>query len=123
MLRFGTDGVRGVANVDLTPELVLALGRAAARVLGGWRFVVARDTRRSGPLLEAALEAAEKRADELEARVNLMNLSGALDGKSVDARKAEQERQDYHRQHVALCDRGHRIGRQQTHNDVRALHV
>lgn len=57
MLRFGTDGVRGVANVDLTPELVLALGRAAARVLGGWRFVVARDTRRSGPLLEAALVA------------------------------------------------------------------
>ena len=33
-LRFGTDGVRGVANVELTPELVTALGRAAARVLG-----------------------------------------------------------------------------------------
>ena len=32
MLEFGTDGVRGVANVDLTPELVLALGRAAARM-------------------------------------------------------------------------------------------
>ena len=30
MLKFGTDGVRGVANLDLTPELVLALGRAAA---------------------------------------------------------------------------------------------
>ncbi|MDP1805982.1 MAG: phosphoglucosamine mutase, partial [Acidimicrobiales bacterium] len=57
MLRFGTDGVRGVANLDLTPELVLSLGRAAARVLGGWRFVVGRDTRRSGPLLEAALVA------------------------------------------------------------------
>ncbi len=57
MLKFGTDGVRGVANVDLTPELVLALGRAAARVLGGKRFVVGRDTRRSGPLLEAALVA------------------------------------------------------------------
>ncbi len=55
MLKFGTDGVRGVANVDLTPELVLALGRAAARVLGGDRFVVGRDTRISGPLLEAAL--------------------------------------------------------------------
>ena len=35
MLKFGTDGVRGVANADLTPELALALGRAAARVLGG----------------------------------------------------------------------------------------
>ena len=33
-LRFGTDGVRGVANRELTPELVTALGRAAARVLG-----------------------------------------------------------------------------------------
>ena len=54
---FGTDGVRGVANVELTPELVLALGRAAARVLGADRFVVGRDTRRSGPLLEAALVA------------------------------------------------------------------
>jgi phosphoglucosamine mutase len=56
-LRFGTDGIRGVANVQLTPELVLALGRAAARVLGGGRVVVGRDTRRSGPLLEAALVA------------------------------------------------------------------
>ena len=57
MLKFGTDGVRGVANLDLTPELVLALGRAAARVLGGWQFVVGRDPRVSGPLLESALVA------------------------------------------------------------------
>ena len=58
MLRFGTDGVRGLANVELTPELALALGRAAARVLGADRpFVLARDTRRSGPMLEAALAA------------------------------------------------------------------
>jgi phosphoglucosamine mutase len=57
MLRFGTDGVRGVANAELTPELALALGRAAARVLGGGRFAIGRDTRRSGPLLEAALAA------------------------------------------------------------------
>src|SRR2546421_12756742 len=57
-LRFGTDGVRGLANVELTPELALALGRAAARVLGCDRpFVLARDTRRSGPMLEAALAA------------------------------------------------------------------
>jgi phosphoglucosamine mutase len=57
-LRFGTDGVRGVANVDLTPELCVALGRAAARALGVDRpFVVGRDTRRSGPMLEAALVA------------------------------------------------------------------
>ena len=57
MLKFGTDGVRGVANTELTPELALALGRAAARVLGGSRYAVGRDTRRSGPLLEAALSA------------------------------------------------------------------
>ncbi|HEV8624721.1 MAG TPA: phosphoglucosamine mutase [Acidimicrobiia bacterium] len=57
-LRFGTDGVRGLANVELTAELALALGRAAARVLGADRpFVLARDTRRSGPMLEAALAA------------------------------------------------------------------
>jgi phosphoglucosamine mutase len=56
-LRFGTDGVRGVANVDLTPELVLALGRAAARVLPGKTFLVGRDTRVSGPMLEASLAA------------------------------------------------------------------
>ena len=56
---FGTDGVRGVANRDLTPDLALALGRAAGRVLAspGERVVVGRDTRRSGPMLEAALVA------------------------------------------------------------------
>src|SRR5689334_17457666 len=56
-LRFGTDGVRGVANLDLTPELVTAFGRAAARVLAGDEFVIGRDTRVSGPLLEHALAA------------------------------------------------------------------
>ena len=57
-LKFGTDGVRGVANTELTPELALAFGRAAARVLGtGTAFAVGRDTRRSGPLLEAAFVA------------------------------------------------------------------
>lgn len=54
---FGTDGVRGVANADLTPELALALGRAAARVLGPGPFLLGRDTRISGPMLEAALVA------------------------------------------------------------------
>jgi len=53
-LRFGTDGVRGPAD-ELTPELVTALGRAAARVLGHGPVVIGRDTRRSGPRLEADL--------------------------------------------------------------------
>ncbi len=56
-VRFGTDGIRGVANAELGAELVLALGRAAARVLPAQSFVVGRDTRRSGPLLQAALSA------------------------------------------------------------------
>ncbi|HEV2757281.1 MAG TPA: phosphoglucosamine mutase [Actinomycetota bacterium] len=56
---FGTDGVRGVANRDLTPDLALALGRAAGLVLAphGGRVVVGRDTRLSGPMLHAALSA------------------------------------------------------------------
>lgn len=56
---FGTDGVRGVANRDLTPDLALALGRAAALVLApdGGKVVVGRDTRVSGPMLESALVA------------------------------------------------------------------
>lgn len=57
---FGTDGIRGIANVDLTPELVFKVGRAAAHVLGGndGRFVIGRDTRVSGEMLEAALVSA-----------------------------------------------------------------
>ncbi len=56
-LSFGTDGVRGLANVELTPEVTLALGRAVARVLAPAQIVVGRDTRRSGPALQAALSA------------------------------------------------------------------
>jgi phosphoglucosamine mutase len=55
--RFGTDGVRGTANAELTAELALALGHAAARVIRAPAFVVGRDTRRSGTLLQAALSA------------------------------------------------------------------
>ena len=62
---FGTDGVRGLANVDLTAELALDLSVAAAHVLGeagafeGHRplAVVGRDTRISGEFLEAAVVA------------------------------------------------------------------
>ena len=56
-VRFGTDGIRGVANAELGAELVMALGRAAVRALGAQCFLVGRDTRRSGPLLQAALSA------------------------------------------------------------------
>ena len=54
---FGTDGVRGRANHLLTPELTLALARATASQLltEGGRVIVGRDTRTSGPMIEAAL--------------------------------------------------------------------
>jgi phosphoglucosamine mutase len=61
-LTFGTDGVRGVANAELTPELAFALGRAGAIVLARSSdrhrpIVVGRDTRISGTMLEAAITA------------------------------------------------------------------
>ena len=58
---FGTDGVRGVAGTELTPQLAFRLGQAGAAVLGREHkrpvFVVGRDTRISGDMLEAALTA------------------------------------------------------------------
>ena len=54
-LSFGTDGLRGDARRELTPEFVEALGRAAAEVLGAEQFAVGRDTRISGPVLAGAL--------------------------------------------------------------------
>ena len=56
---FGTDGVRGVANVELTPELAFKLGFAAATYFGrevsNPKLIIGRDTRRSGQMLECAL--------------------------------------------------------------------
>lgn len=54
---FGTDGVRGAAGSELTPELALQIGRAAGSYLRGGPVVVGRDTRRSGSMLSSALEA------------------------------------------------------------------
>lgn len=53
---FGTDGVRGVANVDLSCDLAFRLGRAATKFLGP-DICVGRDTRLSGTMLESALTA------------------------------------------------------------------
>ncbi|HHY27256.1 MAG TPA: phosphoglucosamine mutase [Desulfitobacterium dehalogenans] len=56
---FGTDGVRGVANQELTPDLAFRLGQAGAYVLSKEhphpRIVIGKDTRISGDMLEAAL--------------------------------------------------------------------
>lgn len=61
---FGTDGIRGVANRDVSCELALAMGRAATLWVGPQsrnvkhpRVVIGRDTRRSGAMLEAAVSA------------------------------------------------------------------
>ncbi len=57
---FGTDGVRGVANQDLTADMAFRLGQAGAAVLSkdkGGIFILGKDTRVSGDMLEAALAA------------------------------------------------------------------
>ena len=58
---FGTDGVRGIANSELTPELAFNLGKAGASVLGESRknpmIIIGKDTRVSGDMLENALTA------------------------------------------------------------------
>lgn len=59
---FGTDGVRGVANVELTTELALQIGRALAfeqreRGVARPRMVIGRDPRPSSPMLQAAMTA------------------------------------------------------------------
>lgn len=95
---FGTDGVRGVANTELTPELALSLGRAAAEELGGTaarpKVVLARDTRISGDMLESALAAglSSAGADVIHAGVlptpgvaYLVTLLGAAAGAVISA--------------------------------------
>ena len=60
---FGTDGVRGIANKDLTNELAMKIGSAAAAVLlkeaksEKPTVLIGKDTRASGDMLEAALTA------------------------------------------------------------------
>src|SRR4026209_850685 len=59
---FGTDGVRGVANLDpMTSEMAMQLGRAAAHIFmrraGRHQIVIGKDTRISGYMLESALMA------------------------------------------------------------------
>jgi len=74
---FGTDGVRGLANAELTPELGMAIAASAARVLAESDrshrpvAVVGRDPRASGEMLEAAVTAglASAGADVLRAGV------------------------------------------------------
>ncbi len=59
---FGTDGIRGIAGKELSTELAMQIGRAAAAVLAGKtkhkpKFIIGKDTRISGDMLESALAA------------------------------------------------------------------
>lgn len=99
---FGTDGVRGTANKDITAELAVELSVAAAHVLGAFgafdgprpRAIVARDTRPSGDFLAAAVSAglASAGVDVLDAGVlptpglaHLVQRSGADLGVMISA--------------------------------------
>ena len=78
---FGTDGVRGVANTELSSDLALALGRAAARYARAQgverpTVVVGRDTRRSGPMLEDALCAGFASAGGVARRAGVLPTPG-----------------------------------------------
>jgi phosphoglucosamine mutase len=74
---FGTDGIRGrVGKAPMTPEFVAALGAAAGKFFAkgkpGGKILVARDTRESGPELEAALAAGIESAGLTVLRVGVM---------------------------------------------------
>ena len=79
---FGTDGVRGRANVDLTPELAMAVAVAAARTLGDLDrthppvAVVGRDPRASGEMLEAAVVAGLASTGAIVVRVGVLPTPG-----------------------------------------------
>ena len=79
---FGTDGVRGVANVELTPELAFKLGRAAATYFGREtttpKIIIGRDTRLSGTMLEAALAAGICSAGGNAHLLGVMAYSGSI---------------------------------------------
>jgi phosphoglucosamine mutase len=79
---FGTDGVRGRANADLTPELALSVAAAAARVLAEHDrshppvAVVGRDPRASGEMLEAAVVAGLTSAGATVDRIGVLPTPG-----------------------------------------------
>jgi phosphoglucosamine mutase len=79
---FGTDGIRGLANGDLTPELAMAVAVASARVLSEVDrshpplVVVGRDPRASGEMLEAAVVAGLASAGANVIRVDVLPTPG-----------------------------------------------
>lgn len=79
---FGTDGVRGIANLQLTPELAFKVGRIGGYVLtrhkqeGKPKVVIGRDTRISGQLLESALLAGLLSVGAEAVRLGVISTSG-----------------------------------------------
>src|SRR5690348_10275080 len=79
---FGTDGVRGLANADLSPQLALSVAEAAAHVLAERdkthppRAIVGRDPRASGEMLEAAVVAGLASAGADVLRVDVLPTPG-----------------------------------------------
>ncbi|GAA1815773.1 phosphoglucosamine mutase [Planosporangium flavigriseum] len=79
---FGTDGVRGLANADLSPQLALSIAEAAAHVLAERdrshrpRAIVGRDPRASGEMLEAAVVAGLASAGADVLRVDVLPTPG-----------------------------------------------
>ena len=68
---FGTDGIRGVANKELSVDLAMEVAQAAGTVIKEKigrkpRFVIGRDTRLSSSMLESAMAAASGGANRLE---------------------------------------------------------
>ncbi len=84
-LQFGTDGVRGHALTELTPEFATALGRAAAEVLGGGAWIVGWDPRESSLLLATAV------ADGLAAAGADVCLAGVVPTPAVAAAGARDD--------------------------------
>jgi phosphoglucosamine mutase len=76
VLRFGTDGVRGDADTELTDAFVAALGRSVAQVLGSDHLLIGRDTRASGARIERALAAGCHRAGVEATRLGVLPTPG-----------------------------------------------
>jgi len=128
-LRFGTDGVRGHAD-ELTDDLVVALGRAAARVLApelatsGERFVIGRDPRESGPRIEAALVAglaAEGIAAELIGVAPTPAVAWIAAARNVPAAMISASHNAYHDNGVKFFAAGGRKLADETETELEAV--
>ena len=103
---FGTDGIRGVAGELLTPEFAVHVGRAAAAALAGRvgrhpLVVIGRDTRLSGPMLEAGLTAGLTCGGarvEIAGVIPTPGLAALVTQRGADARRDQRLAQPLRRQ-------------------------